>query len=490
MDFWSGNMRQMDTLGKLSTAARVVVDLPDSGERAAAKGMLLQQAERCGCRGDLARVFQGLETELVRSRIAAAAPGMEEMPDLDRDGKGCVRRTIANLLTILQTDPFFASLRYDEMAGAPVVAEQKLGRTETVRRWTDADDAAAMRHIEEIYGVFDRRKYREAMLLRLREVQFHPVKERIEAVQWDGEPRIETFLSGWAGVTDTPYTREVSRLIFAGGIHRLYDPGCKFDYLVVLVGTEQGEGKSTLVRWLALSDAWFGEVTIFEGKEAIEQLQGAWICEASEMLALKTTRALEAIKSFITRQRDKYRRPYAERVEEIPRSCIIIGTTNDRAFLRDKTGNRRFLPVEVHCKGAMLFHLEDELKDYILQCWAEALSLYREGQLPAVADWRLRDAFRAAQNAAMEDDWRVGVIEAYLQARPEGACVCVHDLVHDALMPSAADWHEPTRTERIEIAQIMDKMEGWERVNAFRHPKYGNQRGWRKLPVHQAFTDN
>ena len=489
IDYWRSSAGQMDSLWKLSTAARVVVELPDGSERAAAKGLLLQQAERCGCRGDLARVFRGLETELVQARIAAAGPDEAEMPYLDRDGKGCVRRTIANLLTILQTDPFFSSLRYDEMAQAPVVAEQRLGQQETVRRWTDEDDAAALRHIEETYGICDRRKYREAMLLRLREVRFHPVKQRIEAVQWDGEARIDTFLHNWAGVEDTPYTREVSRLLFAGGIHRLYDPGCKFDYLVVLVGTEQGEGKSTLVRWLALDDRWFGEVTIFEGKEAIEQLQGAWICEASEMLALKTTRAVEAIKSFITRQRDKYRRPYAERVEDIPRSCIIVGTTNDRAFLRDKTGNRRFLPVEVHCKGEMLFYLQDKLKDAILQCWAEALARYREGELSATADWRLREDFRAAQNAAMEDDWRVGVIEAYLRVKPAGMCVCVQDLVRDALMPKSADWREPGRTERAEIAQIMDKMPGWERVSTFRHPKYGKQRGWKKQDVYELSTE-
>ena len=243
------------------------------------------------------------------------------------------------------------------------------------------------------------------------------------------------------------------------------------------------------MRWLALDDRWFGEVTIFEGKEAIEQLQGAWICEASEMLALKTTRAVEAIKSFITRQRDKYRRPYAERVEDIPRSCIIVGTTNDRAFLRDKTGNRRFLPVEVHCRGGMLFYLQDKLKDAILQCWAEALARYREGELSATADWRLREDFRAAQNAAMEDDWRVGVIEAYLRVKPAGMCVCVQDLVRDALMPKSADWREPGRTERAEIAQIMDKMPGWERVSSFRHPKYGRQRGWKKQDVNELSTE-
>ena len=282
------------------------------------------------------------------------------------------------------------------------------------------------------------------------------------------------------GCADDDYTREVSRLIFAGGIRRLYEPGCKFDYLPVLVGTQQGEGKSTLVRWLALDDRWYGEVTLFEGKEAIEQLQGVWICEVSELLAFRRAREQELVKSFLSRQCDRYRRPYAERTEDLPRRSIMIGTTNNRTFLRDKTGNRRFLPVEVHTDAQALYAREDEVRACIRQCWAEALARYREGKLPSVADVQLREAFRQAQDAAMEDDWRVGAIEAYLAEKPAGSYVCVRSLMREALCRDTA-MLEPSRRDSLELGQIMDRMPGWERAGVVRFAQYGRQKSWKNL---------
>ena len=481
MQYWQDTAHGLKTLPELSVAARAAVEVPESGERAAAKGILLRQAEVVGCRADLDRVFRGLESDQALAKLRAALPDAEACPYLERDGQGRIRRTIGNFALILQTDPFFASLRYDELAEAPVVVTEQLGVITSTRRWTDADDAAALRHIEETYGVFDRRKYRDAFLLRLRAVRYHPVKELLERAEWDGKPRIERFLCDWAGCEDSAYTREVSRLIFAGGIRRLYEPGCKFDYLPVLIGTRQGEGKSTLVRWLALRDEWFGEITVFEGKESVEQLRGVFVAEATELLALKTTREQEAVKSFLSRQRDKYRRPYAEHVEDVPRRSIIIGTTNNRAFLRDKTGNRRFLPVEVHSVGAALFYLEEQCRAHILQCWAEALALYRDGALSPVPDARLRETFRAAQDAAMEDDWRVGVIEKYLADKPEGGFVCIRELYCGALHPDSDFPKPPTRRDSVELGQIMDRMPGWERAGNVKFAQYGKQMSWKKL---------
>lgn len=184
---------------------------------------------------------------------------------------------------------------------------------------------------------------------------YHPVREAITALRWDGKPRLEEMLIRYLGAPDTAYTREVSRLIFAGGIHRAFRPGCKFDVMPVLVGLRQGEGKSTFVRWLAMDDAFFREVTVLEGQKGSEAVEGAWICEMAELLALRRAKDAEAVKGFISRQSDSYRRPYQRHTEDVPRSCIYIGTTNRAEFLTDVTGNRRFYPITCRGEGSDLF---------------------------------------------------------------------------------------------------------------------------------------
>lgn len=477
---WRDDAAGLTSLEQLSVAAHAAVSCDTATERASSKGILLQRAEVVGCRRELAGVFRALETERAQDALKRNAPEEDLCPYLVRDGQGRIASTIENYLNILATDPQFAPLRYDEMADAPVVVETKLGKVVSSRRWVDADDAAALQHIESTYGLYDRRKYRDAFLSRLRSVRWHPLKETIEAIEWDGTPRIERFLYNWMGCEDTPVTREASRLLFAGGIHRLYEPGCKFDYLVVLIGTQQGEGKSTIARWLALEDNWYGEVTLFDGKEAVEQLSGAWICEVSEMLAFTRARDQELVKSFLSRQSDKLRRPYAERPEDIPRRCIMIGTTNNRNFLRDKTGNRRYLPVEVHMNAPQLYYLEDACRADIRQCWAEALSLYKEGKLPPVADLHLREAFRAAQEASMEEDWRVGAIEAYVEKASEGHCFCVREVARSALVLGDEKPRDPTRAESREISQILDRIPCLERAGRKHLPYFGQQRVWKR----------
>ncbi len=477
---WTREAGRQQSLEELSVLAHAALDCPDTQERAAAKSILLQRGRALGCRRDLERMMRAMEEERARERLRQAAPDTSEWPYLKRDGQGRIANTIENYSWILSADPFFSHLKYDELQDAPAAVWYDFSGISVLRRWVDADDAAAMEYIEATYGLYDRAKYRAAFLQRMRDVRFHPVRETIEGIEWDGQARIERFLHDWMGCADDDYTREVSRLIFAGGIRRLYEPGCKFDYLPVLVGTQQGEGKSTLVRWLALDDRWYGEVTLFEGKEAIEQLQGVWICEVSELLAFRRAREQELVKSFLSRQCDRYRRPYAERTEDLPRRSIMIGTTNNRTFLRDKTGNRRFLPVEVHTDAQALYAREDEVRACIRQCWAEALARYREGKLPSVADVQLREAFRQAQDAAMEDDWRVGAIEAYLAQKPAGSYVCVRSLMREALCRDTA-MLEPSRRDSLELGQIMDRMPGWERAGVVRFAQYGRQKSWKNL---------
>jgi len=395
---------------------------------------------------------------------------------LKLDDRGAPCNTIDNFLMVMRNDPFFSGIRYNLLKNAPEVHEDG-----DVRIWEDADTSESRRYIEQAYNIHDKNKHRDALLIFFRERQYHPIQEIVDLLEWDEVPRIEQFLSKWMQAEDNEYTREVSRLIFAGGIHRLYSPGCKFDDVPVLIGTSQGEGKSTIVRWLAIHDSHYSEVTEIEGQRGIEQLEGAWICEIAELLALTKAKEQEAVKSYITRQRDKYRKPWGENTGEYPRRCVFIGTTNNEQFLKDKTGNRRFYPVRVRSSGYWLYDNEQECRDYILQCWAEAKARYDKGEMPNYANQDLRDYYVAAQEEAMEDDWRIGAIEQYLEQQPVGALVCIRQIKHRALSANPDFLQDPTPKESQEIGTIMNKFDDWEKAGRKRIDGYGLQRCWVKI---------
>ena len=384
--------------------------------------------------------------------------------------QGKPKNIIENYYRILVYDPRFQGIRFNELTDKP---ENYDGSK--VTPWTDSDDAEAKSYIEERYDIYSVKKYDDAFRMLLKERSYHPVKERLRLISWDGKERIGGFLHKCMAADNSDYTREVSRLIFAGGIHRLYNPGCKFDDMPVLIGTRQGEGKSTIVRWLNMSDEFFSEVTEFEGQRGIESLEGAWICEVSELLAMTKTKDVEAVKSFLTRQNDRYRMPFDRRISEHKRKCIFIGTTNKEQFLTDKTGNRRFYPVRVWQQGYNLYNKEKQIKKYIEQCWAEALILYERGELKPYADPEMIDIFRKKQLEATQDDYRIGLIRDFLETKQE---VCIPMLWYEALKMRSDI--KPTRKDSNEIALIMQGMEGWVRRSTLRFKDYGTQQVWKK----------
>ncbi len=418
------------------------------------------------------------------SQPRANLPGLIENPGipLQLDRKGWPVKTIDNFFTALDWDYEFSNVRYNELAQCAERFSYDLFTRPTVTRWTSADLAFVERHLEQYYGLYSPTKLQTALRLFYEHRRYHPVQERLKELKWDQTPRLEGFLSRWMGCEDSPYVREVSRLIFAGGVRRVFEPGSKFDYVPVLVG-KQGSGKSTIVRWLAVEDDWFTELTTMEGKESIEQLTGAWICEITELLALSRVKEQEAVKSFLSRQRDRYRRPYDREVTEQPRQCIFLGTTNRRQFLRDRTGNRRFCPVEVRTTGAALYAKEAECRAEILQCWAEALDRYRRSDLPAVADAALLTDFEAEQREAMEEDWRVGAIERYVYRCPEDYFFCVRDVARNALVLGMDSPRDPTPQESREIALILDSLPMLERAGRKRLTSYGQQQVWKRKDV-------
>ena len=320
---------------------------------------------------------------------------------------------------------------------------------------------------------------RDALQIHFSFHQVNPLTDLLESLVWDGKPRIQTFLHDVLACDDTPYIREVSRLIFAGGIHRAFEPGCKFDEMVVLVG-KQGCGKSTTVRWLNMEDKYLRQLKVIIGKEAVEAMRGAWIVEMVELMAMTRVKEAEAVKAFITTQEDTYRAPYDRHTQTIPRRCFFIGTTNNPLFLSDRTGNRRFYPVQCNSDGYEVSSHEKEIRARISQCWAEALYLYRQGKLSPVADKSVLGLIRKEQENAMEDDWRVGAIVGYLDQMKKDpkATVSVIELWHCAL--NEPDEVKPGRKDSIEISQILNSIGGWVRSSSVLQTRWGKQKVYRK----------
>ena len=465
------------TARELIQNATVIFDITDEVERTSVQAMFEVRARELNVTTairSLIAVCKRQDKKLENDYRREVAIQKQEII-LTTDDKGIPTPTIENFLTVMRESPYYAGIKYNLLTNAPEIHSN--GK---IAQWLDADESESRKFIESEYGIYNERKHYDALRILFREREYNPIQDVVDSIEWDGTERCEEFLVKWGKADDSPYTREVSRLIFAGGIHRIYEPGCKFDDVPVLIGTHQGEGKSTLVRWLAIHDKYFSEVTEMDGQRAIEQLAGAWICEIAELLAMTKAKEVESVKSYITRQRDKYRKPYDKQTSEFPRRCIFIGTTNNEQFLRDRTGNRRFYPVRVHSIGYELFDYEQECRDYIIQCWAEARVKYQRGEMPSFARKDLLPDYKAAQDEAMEDDWRVGVIEQYLDSKPTGGTVCAFEIAHEVLYKDAT-FYKPDKKESAEINKIVSGFDGWENVGRKRTENYGQQRCWVKL---------
>lgn len=393
-----------------------------------------------------------------------------EGADLEFDEKGRLVNSPSNFVEILENDERFKGIRYNLLDNAIYWNE---------RKFTDLDDAVLRTAIQKDYGIHNREMLIDARDIVSHARQFHPVREMIESIEWDGQSRIYTLLGKWLGCTDTEYTREVSRLIFAGGIHRIYNAGCKFDDVPVLVG-KQGCGKSTFVRWLAMQDEFFAEVTNLDDQKGVEAINGKWICELGELLAMARAKEQEAIKSYLTRSVDHYRKPYERFVTDTPRQCIFLGTTNNFQFIGDLTGGRRFYPVEVLSTGYDLFDHKEEIMHDIAQCWAEAKALYDEGVLEPFANQALIPQIREKQENAQEDSWEEGKIRAYLAKLPEGSEICVLQCWDRALGGDSENGRTPKHSQSVMIGKILRKL-GWKSTGGFfTTPIWGTQRGWIK----------
>ena len=387
----------------------------------------------------------------------------------------------------MENDKTYAGIKYNEMRGKAEIHSVINGQPK-IEPWTDADEARSMNYIESAFGMYSKDKHTAALRILFQDRSYNPLVDMVDSIKWDGKERCRMFLVKWGKADNTPYTQEVSRLIFAGGIHRLYEPGCKFEDVPILMG-DQGCGKSTLIRYLAINDDYFGELKVMEGQQAIEDLSGKWIMEIPEMSAFTKAKDQEAIKAFVSRQRDSYRKPYDRNTTELYRRCTFVATSNDRNPLVDKTGNRRWYPIELKSNGYEIFDREREIRDYILQCWAEAREKIATKEMQPFADRALLNYFQEAQDDAMQDDWRVGAIRSFLDKKLPGELTCVREVCHRALSPNPDFPKEPTLVESKDIGKILNRFSDWERIGARHMSVYGTQKCWKKkdtAPTPQA----
>ncbi len=396
--------------------------------------------------------------------------------------KGEPEPSIENFLCIMEEDEYVKSLfKYDVFSNKIIYTHNK-----TERVWNDMDDSILRSYIEKNYGLYNQQKYFDAFNTTLKNRGFHPIKNIIESKEWDGIHRIDRFLTDILRCEDTDYVREVSRMIFYGGISRLYKPGCKFDYMPIFIGT-QGSYKSSIVNWLALDDKYYTDIPSIEGKDALEQLQGRWVCEFAELLAMVRTKDVEAMKSFITRTTDKYRESYGRRTNEYPRQCIFIGTTNDYQFLSDKTGNRRYLPVKIGLQMGMLSGKEDSTKEYILECWREALSLYKNNKIYLTIPSKYYQDVLQAQEDVLEDDPKTGLMLQYLEKKNVGDKVCGLEIFTNCFNGIKKNYG---RAEAKDITRFMSYQQDWKRgEKSLRLGDYGVQRYWEKIDVDSEWSD-
>lgn len=298
---------------------------------------------------------------------------------LQRDEKGGLSQTIHNCHLILLNDPRLKGCAaYDVFTRRDMlIGVAPWEKDEYNHPWSKVDDAGLRYYLEKNYGLRKKEAISDALDLIMHENSFHPVRDYLDSIHWDGVPRIETLFIDYLGADDTKYHRCATRKWIIAGVARIRDPGCKFDYVLILVG-RQGIGKSTTFSKLVRNPVWFSDSLsqIDNSKESMEALSGKWIIELGELSALKR-QDIENVKTFLSKQEDSYRPSYGPRLETYPRQCIFAGTSNRDDFLRDATGGRRFWPVVVKDSTRMWSELTPDIVD---QIWAEADFLYKSGE--------------------------------------------------------------------------------------------------------------
>ena len=377
--------------------------------------------------------------------------------------KGKVIQSIGNCVKAIHYDERLKEMfRYNEMTDMVEVYGAWWKQSSVTISDNDVNNIRL--YLETTYGLAHEKNIPRAVDIIAHQRSYHPVREYLASLKWDGEKYIENLLPKYLGAEKSDYTTQAMKLTMIGAIERVHNPSVKFETMLCLVEDEQGGGKSTIARLLACKDEWFtDDIKNLDDENIYRKLQGHWIIEFSEMLATAKTKTVEAIKAFLSRQKDTYKVPYDKYPHDFPRQCIFIGTTNNLDFLpNDRTGNRRFIPVLANTEMAEAHPLDDEVETraYIEQAWAEAMEIYRSGDYALILSIDLQEVLLEAQKKFTPEDPNAGIIQKWLD-ECEYDSVCSLMIYKEALGNTL---QEPKSWELREINSIMNKsITGWKK---------------------------
>lgn len=458
---------------------------------------------------------------LARERAQAAADDFDglddaELPEdyndewkaeLEYTKSGKLLCNIANIILILENDPALAGHIVHDLFTGMDSAKDGLPWNKNANQWTDTDDANLRVWLEKHYDITGKEKIADALTAVLTRHSYHPIRDYLNGLTWDGVPRLDRIIIDYMGAEDSELNRAMSRKHFVAAVARVFNPGCKYDYCLIMSGAE-GIGKSTLLR--VMGGRWFNDsITTLEGKEGMEQLRRAWVVELGELSSIKRS-DVEQVKAHLSKQVDIYRAAYARRVLEHPRQCVFCGTTNEALFLKGDTGNRRFWVIPVVAELRKYKDWSEAIRRDRDQLWAEAVHYYKQGE-PLYLSEELEAQAKQRQQDFNDDndDPIVAMLDKYLntllpvnwdtmdiQARrsylrdpdplqAEGTVkrdkVCAAEFICEQLGKDMADKDYKYLCRRVS-KMIGDRPE-WERVSSTKHAAklYGTQRGFRRV---------
>lgn len=413
---------------------------------------------------------------------------------LDISKKGDVEPTARNAELILCNGVFKNVLAYDAFGNAEVIRgplpwRERERPQQEYEPWLGSDDNRLLHYFDKQYEFRSERTIKNAFVEVTRRNKFHPIKDYIESFIWDGTDRVDTLFIDYLGANDDQYgyTRQVTRKALLAAIKRIYEPGCKVDEVLVLIGP-QGAGKSSILA--KLGRKWFSDAIrdVDNNKEVGEIVQSGWIFEIGELSAIKKA-SLEAIKSFFSKTEDRYRVAYDRVVSDFPRKCVFFGTTNTRDFLKDASGNRRFWPVDVYPAKKKYDHWEYLTDALVGQIWAEALEIYKSGETLELPKEAADEAIKQ-QSLHFEVDTREGIIQEWLESPIEDFVEAGKTPEYRSRVCAAQIWAECLNNkkgsirpwEAKEICDIMRRIPGWmESKGRIRVSGYGQQTAFERV---------
>ena len=401
--------------------------------------------------------------------------------DTDKDGNPKIRQCAENVARVILNDPALAGKIKEDTFGHRLIYLGQLewrAEGDTFGEWSDKDDSALRSYLHMRYRLRNKGDYEDGFNMALFENSYDPLVGYLNALEWDGTPRIDEALHHMLGVERTEYNIAVFRMFLQGAVRRAYEPGCKFDNMIVLIGN-QGDGKSTLFRFLACSEDWYTDNFNFrdtKNKATIEYMTGKWILEMGEMEVMKKdTITSNELKAFISSQADDYRVPYEKRPQRRPRQCIFCGTSNDKNFLKDRTGNRRYWPIDCHATDETKDRIFDykTSRPYLQQVMAEAVHYYKQHpdedlKLPR----RIELMAEEAQDEHLEEDVWVQIIDDYLDTEPVARVNAAY-LYEKALGKNAADMRKGESNRIVTI--LRNDIDGWHEIGKARINGYGRR---------------